>query len=368
MKIFLNDIKSENLIIKKEIDEAISKIIESGKFINNKILTDFENNFANYCDKDFCIGTSSGSASLFVVLKCLDIKEGDEVIIPVTTFFATGSAISLAGATPIFIDVKKNCLIDENKIETAITKKTKAIIPVHLFGNVCEMGKIFKIAQKYNLTVIEDCAQAHGSAYRGKKVPVGEIGCFSFFPSKNLGAFGDAGAIVTSSLELERKIRLFINHGRSSKYVHKTMGFNFRQDAIQAAILSCKLKYLDEWIKKKQNLAHYYDKQLKLQKPFKEYFVDHSYHLYVIKTTNREKLKIYLDKNDVETGIYYPLPLHLQPAYSKLNYVKGDFPIAENLAEKVLAIPIYPNLKREDQQRIINLICKFTKTSENSIS
>lgn len=362
MKIPLIDLKAQHESIKDEIDKAIASVIDKSQFIGGDALKEFENNFAAHCQKNFCIGASSGSTALYAVLKSLCIKEGDEVLLPVQTFVATASAVSLCGAKPVFVDVNEDdSLINPNLIEKKITSKTKAIIPVHLYGNVCDMDKIMQIAKKHNLNIIEDCAQAHGSLYNGKKVPITEIGCFSFFPSKNLGAFGDAGAIVCNNEELAKKLQMFVNHGRKEKYLHVSPGFNFRLDNLQAAILNVKLKYLDEWIKKKRKIAENYNKELiGIDKISNSKDVQHSYHLYVIKSQNRDSLKKHLEKKEIETGIHYPIPLHLQPAFSYLGQKEGDFPIAEKLSKQILSIPIYPELTEENQNKIINMIRNFT--------
>ena len=361
--ILLNDLKAQHDSIKEELERAINSVISKSQFIGGEALDEFEENFSNYCQKGHCIGTSSGTSALYTVLKCSGIKSGDEVIVPVHTFIATAFAVSLLGAKPVFADVNENdFLINADFIENKITPKTKAIIPVHLYGNVCDMEKIKLTAEKYNLKIIEDCAQAHGSAYKGIPVPITDIGCFSFYPAKNLGALGDAGAIVTSSKELAEKCRKFINHGRKDKYLHISEGFNFRLDNLQAAILDVKLKYLESWINKKRSIANQYNKELmnSIAVPFVDEAVKHSYHLYVIKSKNRDALKKHLEINGIETGIHYPLPLHLQPALSYLGYKKGDFPVAESLAEQILSIPMYPFLKDEEQDKIISAINNFS--------
>lgn len=362
----LIDLKAQNDSIKSEVDKAISSVISGNYFIGGGELTNFENNFAKYCGKEHCIGTSSGSTALYSVLKVLGIKEGDEVILPVNTFIATAFSVTLCGAKPVFIDVcEETSLLNPDLIENAITDKTKAIIPVHLYGNVCDMGKISKVAKKHSLHIIEDCAQAHGSTYYGKKVPISDIGCFSFFPAKNLGAFGDAGAIVCNNPDLAKKLRMFVNHGRSEKYLHLTEGFNFRLDNLQAAILNVKLRHLDSWIIKKRAIARKYDENLmnlSLSNSFHKN-VEPSYHLYVIKSEDRDSLKEYLHENGIETGIHYPVPLHLQPVFYNIGYKKGDFPIAESLSGKILSIPMYAEISDESQKKVISSILSFFKYS-----
>jgi len=361
----LNDITAENNSIKNEIDEAMQRVISKSHFIGGDEIKEFEKNFASYCEKKFCIGTSSGSSSLFVVLKCLGIKHGDEVIVPVQTFIATAASVVLCGAKPVFVDVNEyDSLINVSLIERSITEKTKAIIPVHLYGSVCDMDKIVEISEKHNLVIIEDCAQAHGSEYKGKIVPITDIGCFSFFPAKNLGAFGDAGAIVTSNKELEEKMRKYANHGRSEKYFHDQDGFNFRLDNLQAAILNVKLKYLDNLINKKREIAEKYDQIFSdINKIKHNSNVNHSYHLYVLRSKDRDKLRDYLKENGIESGIHYPIPLHLQPAFSNLGYKEGDFPIAEKLSKEIVSLPIYSELKEESIAHITSTVLNFFKNS-----
>ena len=251
-------------------------------------------------------------------------------------------------------------MINTQLIVKKITEKTKAIIPVHLYGNVCDMSVISQIAGKNKIKIIEDCAQSHGSLYKGKQVPYTEIGCFSFFPAKNLGAFGDAGAIATSDSELAKKCRMFVNHGRADKYLHEIEGFNFRLDNLQAAILNVKLKYLNEWTDKKRKIAEKYNNELKNKIEILDNDIKNSsYHLFVVKTDKRDKLKEHLEKYGIQTGIHYPIPLHLQPAFSYLGYKKGNFPVAEMLAEKILSIPLYPELKDEEINKIIEAVKSF---------
>ncbi len=362
MKIPLIDLRAQHDSIKEEIDRAIVSVIEKSQFIGGDELKEFEKNFSYFCEKKYCIGASSGSTALFAALKCLGIKEGDEVILPVYTFIATAFSVTLCGAKPVFVDVNENdFLINTDLIKKNITKKTKAIIPVHLYGNVCDMNKIIEISKKHNLAIIEDCAQAHGSMYSDKKVPIAEIGCFSFFPAKNLGAMGDAGAIVCDNEKFANKCKMFINHGRKDKYLHETEGFNYRLDNIQAAILNTKLKHLDNWIKKKRELAKVYDKKLngEVKTPFVNSDIYHSYHMYVIRTKKRDDLQRYLLENGIETGVHYPIPLHLQPAFSYLGHKEGDFSVAERLSKEVLSIPLFPELKKEDQEKITSSIKAF---------
>ncbi len=359
----LVDLKAQHDSIKSEMDEAINRVISNSSFIMGEEVKNFENNFAEFCGAKHCIGASNGSTALFTVLKCLGIKEGDEIIMPVNTFVATAFAVTLCGGKPVFVDVSDDdFLIDVKKIEEKITKKTKIIIPVHLYGSVCDMDPIMAIAKKHNLVVVEDCAQCHGSKYKGKTVPVCGIGCFSFFPAKIIGAIGDAGAIVTDDDVLAEKFRKFVNHGRKEKYSHDMEGFNFRIDALQCAVLGVKLRHLNEWIKKRKTLANVYDENLKgvTGKQENRSYSDSAYYMYVINTSKRDELLNFLKDNGIETGIHYPIPLHLQPAFSYLEHKKGDFPVAEKLADEILSIPLFPELKETDQKKIVDLINGFS--------
>lgn len=362
MKIPLVDLKAQHDSIKEELDLAMKNVIEKSAFIGGEELKKFEEDFARYCERKFCVGASNGSTALYVALKCLGIKEGDHVIMPVNTFIATAFAVTLCGARPIFVDVnEEDFLINVDLIEKAVTKQTKAIIPVHLYGNVCDIDRITEIARKHNLHVVEDCAQAHGSLYKGKITPISGIGCFSFFPSKNLGAMGDAGAVVCDNEDLAKKMKMFVNHGRKDKYFHEMEGFNYRLDGLQAAILNVKLKYLNSWIKKKREIAKVYDKNLlnvvKIPNEGKD--AQHSYYVYVIRSEKRDELKKYLEENGMETGVHYPTPLHLQPALFYLGYNEGNFPVAEKQAKEILSIPLFPELSEENQSKIIEKIGGF---------
>ena len=362
MFIPLVDLKAQHDSIKKELDEAFERVISKSNFILGDEVKSFEENFAKYCDVKHCVGTSNGSTALFSVLKCLGIKEGDEVIMPVNTFVATAFAVTLCGAKPVFVDINENdFLININLIREKITEKTKAIIPVHLYGGVCDMDTIMEIARKHNLHIVEDCAQCHGSMYKGRKVPIYGIGCFSFFPAKILGAMGDAGAIVVNDEGLAKKCRKFVNHGRKDKYIHDIEGFNFRLSALQAAILSAKLRHLDNWITCRKKLSEIYTENLRdiVGRQVNANFSDSSYYMYVITTKKRDELKDYLKNKGVETGIHYPIPLHLQPVFSYLGYKRGDFPVAEKNSDEILSIPLFPELKEGDQNTIISKIRNF---------
>lgn len=362
---FLN-LKKQYKKVKKEIDLAVKNVLDNAVFIGGKEVENFEKEFAKFCSVKYSLSVNSGTDALFLSLKALDIKEGDEVITTPFTFIATAEAIINCNAKPVFVDIDDTFNIDVSKIEKVITKKTKAIIPVHLFGQTSNMDEILKIAKNYKLFIIEDSAQAVGAEYKGKKAgTIGDLGCFSFFPSKNLGAMGDGGMITTNDRRLADRIKLLKNHGSSfkDKYKNLIIGYNSRLDSIQATILRIKLKYLNNWNKKRRDIADYYNKGLKgvgdIFLPIIKEDRNHTFHQYTIKTKKREKLREYLKKEGTPTMIYYPFPLHLQPALKYLDYSKGDFPITERVSKEVLSLPIYPELGKEEQDLIIKKIKEF---------
>ncbi len=370
-KIPLNDLKAQYESIKGEIDKAIADVIENSTFIKGPQIEAFERSFASYCNAKYCISTGSGTSALYLALIAAGIKTGDEVITVPNTFIATTEAISATGAKIKFVDVDDYYLIDIEKLKEAITPKTKAILPVHLHGLQADMDEILEIAEEKNLIVVEDAAQAHGAEYEGKRSPINkedgnEIAIYSFFPAKNLGAMGDAGAVVTNNEEIAEKVRLLRDHGRISKYEHLIEGFNQRMDSIQAAVLNVKLKHLDNWIEKRRRIASLYNKFLaevnSVSLPSEKAGRKHAYHLYVIKTKERDNLQKYLEQVGIQTGIHYPIPLHLQKAYSYLNHKEGSFPVAEKQAKEILSLPIYPELSEEKVAYICDKIKEFFKT------
>jgi len=366
MNIPFVDLKSQYLTIKSEIDKAIAKVIFDTAFIGGKYVAKFEKEFADYCNVKYCVGVGNGTDALTISLKALGIGTGDEVITAANSFIATSEAITATGAKIVFVDCHPDYYtIDVSEIEERITEKTKAIIPVHLYGQPAEMDKIIRIAKNYNLYVVEDAAQAHGALYKGKKVGTfGDVACFSFYPGKNLGAYGDGGAIITNNEELAVKCRMLANHGRLEKYLHKIEGYNSRLDGIQAAILSVKLNYLDTWNKKRNLVAEYYLNNLTLGQiklPQKMRNVRHVYHLFVVQAEKRDELRKFLKENGISTGIHYPVSLPHQKAYEYLGYRPGDFPISEKLAETILSLPIYPELNESQLDYIISKVESFYK-------
>ena len=357
------DLNAELNLYRNEIYEAIKEVIESSSFILGEKGRQLENNIADDFGATFGIGVANGTDALFLSLKALGIGLGDEVITTPFTFFATGEVIANAGATPIFVDIdEKTYNIDPHKIREAISSKTKAIIVVHLFGQSASMESIRDLAKEFNLIIIEDACQAIGTKYNGEFVgSIGEIGCFSFFPSKNLGAFGDAGMIVTSNKSIYESLLSLRNHGSMTKYKHSILGYNSRLDEIQATILLEKFKFLDIFIKKRIEIAKNYTKELKdfVKTPNMVENYEHTFHQYCIETPYRDELMDFLAKKQIASAIYYPIPLHLQKAFHYLGYTKGDFPIAEKAAHNILALPIGPTLTKEKQDYIITVIKEF---------
>jgi dTDP-4-amino-4,6-dideoxygalactose transaminase len=357
------DLQAQYREIKGEIDAAVARVIESAAFILGREVEAFEAAFAEYLGARFCVGTSNGTAAIQLAVMACGIGAGDEVIIPANTFFATAEAVSTAGAVPVFVDADAvSYTIDTTKIEAAITARTRAIMPVHLYGQAADLDSIFEIAARHNLAVIEDAAQAHGGLYRGRRVgALSQAGCFSFYPGKNLGAYGEGGAVVTDDADVARRVRLLRDHGSERKYHHEIVGYNFRLEGIQGAVLLVKLRHLDRWNDLRRAHAARYNELLGatsaliLPREMVEY-ARHVYHLYVVQTEARDSLQQSLSAAGVQTGIHYPIPVHLQPAYSSLCYQKGDFPEAERQAARVLSLPMYPELTDEQIKHVAEAI------------
>ena len=372
MKVPFLDLKIQYQLIKEEIDSAIQNVLTNTAFILGDEVGNFEKKFAEAHQTNFCIGTNNGTSALQIGLHALlkpDPVDSTEInrtecIVPVNTYIATAEAVSAVGAKVVLVDNNKNYNIDVNKIEEKITKNTKVIIPVHLYGQPANMDLILKLADKYNLYVLEDCAQAHLSRYKGKPVgSFGDIGVFSFYPGKNLGAYGEAGACVTNNKELFDHMLAYRNHGQSKKYYHEIIGHNFRMEGIQGAILGVKLKYLSNWTEARRGHAYLYNELLKdipqVITPKELANVYAVYHLYVVKVENRDKLAIFLKGNGIETGLHYPIPIHLQNAYKHLGYKRGDFPIIETEADRIFSLPMYPELNKTQIEYVANCIKKF---------
>lgn len=358
------DLKIQYEAMKEEIDYVISEVIKETAFIKGKYVEKFENEFAEKYGVKHCIGVANGTDAIYIVLKMLGIGPGDEVITTAHSWISTSETITQCGAKPVFVDTDEFYTINSSKIEEKITSKTKAIIPVHLYGQACEMDTIIKLANKYNLFVIEDCAQAHFAEYNGKKVGTfGIAATFSFYPGKNLGAYGDAGAIITNEDDLAKKCRMYANHGALKKHRHEIEGINSRLDGLQAAILSVKLKYIDDWNRKRLNNALIYNDLLsniqQVQIPKIRNNSKHIFHIYCVQVEKRERLREFLSQNGIETQIHYPTMLPFMPAYKYLNHKYEDFSNAYNYQDKILSLPMYPELSREQIEYIVNNIKEF---------
>jgi dTDP-4-amino-4,6-dideoxygalactose transaminase len=365
MNIPFLDLKAQFKQIEQDVVPAVTKAMQTGAFIGGPEVSGFEEEFAAFCDSAHCVGVGSGTDALRFALIAAGIGPGDEVITVPNTFIATTEAISQVGAQPVFVDIKADtCNMDPEKIEASITTKTRAVLPVHLYGQPVDMDAILQIADKNNLIVIEDACQAHGALYKGKKAgSMGIAGCFSFYPGKNLGAFGEAGAVVTQDEALAKKMRMIRDHGQEKKYYHLIEGYNGRLDAIQAAVLRIKLKQLPSWNKARQTFARIYDELLEgikgLAIPTEAEFAKSVYHLYVIHVDQRDALQKYLSDKGVATGLHYPLPLHLQAAYKSLGYKSGAFPVAEDSASRLLSLPMFPEMTQEQIQYIADSVKAF---------
>lgn len=362
MKIPFLDLQRQYLSIKPEIDGAIQEVVARQYFILSKDLEKFEKDYASYLDVKYVVGVGSGTEGLILALRALGVSKGDEVITPVNSFIATALAITELGATPIFVDCDPATYeLNIDQVEEKLTKKTKVILPVHLYGAPCSGERLKKIADRENIFLVEDACQAHGSTYAGKKVGTfGDLGVFSFYPGKNLGAYGDGGAICTDDEMLYNKLLKLRNYGQSKKYYHDTIGVNSRLDELQAAILDAKLPYLDTWNKKRNEIADFYNKNLPAYKTQKiEKKGVSCYHLFIIESEERERLMDYLNDQGIGTLIHYPVPIHLQKCYNYLGYKEGDFPVAEKAAKHILSLPLYAELTENEQTHIVEMLNKF---------
>lgn len=361
MKIPFVDLQSDHNSIRTELDDAYHRVMERGLFIFGKEVQQFETNYANYCQAKHCIGVANGLDALHLILRAMGIGEGDEVIVPANTFIATWLAVTYAGAKPIPVEPDNLTYnIDPEKITAAITEKTKAIIPVHLYGQPADMDKINSIAKKHGLKVIEDAAQSHGAKYKGKSTgSLGDAAAFSFYPAKNLGALGDGGAITTNDSELADKIRLLSNYGSQQKYVHEITGYNSRLDELHAAFLNVKLKYLDAWNEKRSNIAQLYGEFLKnnpnITLPFVPEWCKPVWHLFVIRHPNREQLMEKFKKEDIGSIIHYPIPPHLSGAYRDTHH-HYQLPLTEKLSQEIISLPLGPHLNSEQIKKIAEVM------------
>jgi dTDP-4-amino-4,6-dideoxygalactose transaminase len=363
----LLDLRAQYATIRDAVQQAMTRVVESQYFILGPEVEALEREIADYSRCAFAVGVSSGTDALLAALMAIDLKPGDEVITSAYSFFATAGSIVRLGGTPVFVDIDRDSYnIDVGKIEDAVTERTRAILPVHLYGQMADMDPIMEIAQRQDLYVIEDAAQAIGAEYKGRRAgSIGHLGCFSFFPSKNLGAFGDGGMITTNDATLAERVRMLRNHGYKPKYYNKIVGGNFRLDAIQAAVLRVKLTYLDSWTEaRRRNAATYrrlFNKAqiISLETPREAADCTHIYNQFVVRVQARDELLTHLKDRRIGTEVYYPVPLHLQECFADLQHKTGDFPTAEGAAEQTLALPIYPELTEDMQKTVVETIGGF---------
>ncbi len=364
----LVDLKKQYKSIQDEVNGAISEVLESCHFVLGEKVEAFEKDFADYCQTNFAFAVNSGTSALHLALLAAGVGPGDEVITVSFTFIATAAAISYTGAKPVFVDVDPNtCNMDPAKIEAAITPQTKVIMPVHLYGTCADMDPIMEIARRHNLIVVEDAAQAHGAEYKGRRAgSMAELACFSFYPGKNLGAYGEAGAVVTNDDRYVDLLKQLRDHGQSKKYYHERVGYNFRMEAIQGAILGVKLRHLDDWTDARRSHAKFYQRELGdsgvrlIAEPANSKAV---YHVFPLFVEERDEMREHLHSAGVSTGIHYPIPVHLQRAYQDLGYHAGDFPHTERLSREMLSLPMYPELEEAELAQIVSAVREFSRQS-----
>jgi dTDP-4-amino-4,6-dideoxygalactose transaminase len=362
------DLQAQYRAIKAEVDAAVQRVLDSSAFILGREVEAFERAFAEYVGARECVGVSNGTAAIQLALQACGVGPGHEVIVPANTFFATAEAVSTAGATPVFVDcdpATRN--VDPAALARAVTERTRAVIPVHLYGRPADLDAVFEVARRHDLLVIEDAAQAHGALYRGRRVGgLGLAGCFSFYPGKNLGAYGEGGAVVTDDPGVARRLRMLRDHGSEQKYRHEFVGYNARLEGIQGAVLNVKLKHLDRWNGLRRAHAARYRERLgpleasgALTLPRDPADAEHVYHLFVVESGARDALQRYLAGAGVQTGIHYPVPVHLQPAYAALGHREGDFPAAEALARRALSLPMYAELTERQVAYVADAVSDF---------
>ena len=360
------DLKAQYRGIKDEIDAAVLRVLDSTQFILGEEVAAFEREFAAYCQATESVGVNSGTSALHLALIAAGVGPGDEVITTPFTFVATVAAIRYAGATPVFVDIEPDYFtIDPSKIESAITRRSRAITPVHLYGQPADMKPILEMARRRGLTVIEDAAQAHGSDYHGRRCgSLSEIAAFSFYPGKNLGAYGEGGALTTTRSDLATTCRVLRDWGQEKRYEHRLKGFNYRMDGIQGAVLRVKLRHLEGWTERRREVARWYAEALdpdSVRLPKERPGCRHVYHVYAVRSDDRDGLRESLAGQAIQTGIHYPIPAHLQPAHEDLGYHAGDFPVAEAVAREVVSLPIYPEMNREQVQMVAAAVSEASK-------
>ncbi len=374
MKVLFGDFKTHYKLYKTEIDQAVSRVLNSGHFILGSELENFEKEFSAVHGQGYTIGCASGTEAIYLALAACEVKMGDEVIVVAHTAVPTISAISMTGATPVFVDIDPlTYVMDVNQVESLITAKTKAIIPVHLYGQMVDMQPLLKLAAKHRLPVIEDVAQATGAHYKGAIAgSLGDFSAYSFYPSKNIGAFGDGGAVFTRSKEKYEKLLMLRNYGQSKRYHHDIIGINSRLDELQAAILQCRLPYLKQWNTRRKEIADYYNSKLLdlsqvLKTPATHLDNEHVFHLYVVQVEERDQLQAYLLEKGIQTLIHYPIPAHLQKAYSYLGYKAGNLPITEHITTRILSLPMYPELTDDQLNLVIDSVHDFFKERKTNL-
>jgi dTDP-4-amino-4,6-dideoxygalactose transaminase len=350
MKVPFVNLRLLHAEIEQELAEVFSRVLKNSSFVLGPEVEQFERDYAAYCGTEHCVAVNTGTAALHAVLVALGVGPGDEVITVPHTFIATAEAITAVGATPVFVDIDPNSFcMDPRQLESAITAKTRAIIPVHLYGQTADMDPINTIAERHQIPVIEDACQAHGAEYKGRKAgSLGLAGCFSFYPGKNLGACGEGGAVTTNDATLAQRMRMWRDHGSCKKYEHKFAGHNMRMEGLQGGILAVKLKYLDRWNAQRREAALHYASALagtQITLPTEMPYGKHVYHLFVVQSDDREALRRQLSEAGIESGLHYPIPLHMQEAYRHLGYNEGDFPVSEKVKDRILSLPMYPGLE-----------------------
>ena len=364
------DFREQYNAIKDKIDTGLKRVFEDGSFILGPQEKAFEEDFARYCDARYAVGVNSGTDALYLAMLALEICPGDEVIVPAFTFIATALCVSYAGAKPVFVDIEEQTYnIDPARFEAAVTKKTKAVIPVHIYGQPADMKEINAVAKKYNIAVIDDACQAHGAVYNGKKTgALGDIACFSFYPTKSLGAFGDGGMVVTDNKSLHEKTLMLRDYGRTGRYEHKIKGHNSRLDTVQAVVLSAKLPLLDQWNKMRNDVAVYYGKLFKnvdgIVAPTLRKDRTHVFQTYAVRVPGRDKIYEAMKAKGIGVLIHYPIPLHLQEAYAELGYKKGDFPVGERVAKEILSLPMFPHIKKEQIEYVCDTLKELVEKRE----
>src|SRR6478672_3424571 len=362
MKVPFLDINAQNAPLRREFSAAIEQVIDTGAFAGGPFVEQFEEDFAKFCGCHHAIGVGNGTDALWAALLAFGVGPGDEVVTVPSTFMATAEAITYCRARPVFVDVdERTYTMDPSRLDKAITKKTRAIIPVHLFGQTADMDPILEIARAHKLPVIEDAAQAHGAEYKGRRAgSLADAGCFSFYPGKNLGAFGEAGAVVTDNEELQRKIRVFRDHGQTRKYHHTMVGWNCRMDAIQGACLAIKLRHLDRGNELRRTHAARYDGAFKeveeIIPPLEAEYARHVYHVYALRVQDRDEVLRQLERKGIGCGVHYPVPVHLQQAYVSLGHQRGAFPVSEQIANEFLSLPMFPELTEAQIEFVIETV------------